>query len=79
MKPHEENQIDELPKEVIDYIQQQSAIVVHGKIVIKKGTGGNYIDVEVTHNKRFPLKTMNKQVIVRINKHLTKDEKYVHK
>jgi hypothetical protein len=78
MKPHEEI-TDELPKEVIDYIQQQSAIVVHGKIAIKKGTGGNYIDVEVTYNKRFPLKPTNKQVIVHMNKHLTKDEKYVHK
>lgn len=71
--------MNELPKEVIDYIQQQSTVVTHGRITVKKGTGGNYIDVEVTYNKRFPIKS-KKQIIVHIGeKHLTKNDKYVHK
>lgn len=67
MKQHEEEINEALPKEVMDYVQQQASIVTHGKIAIKKGTGGNYVDVEVTYNKRFPLKVV-KDVIVHIHK-----------
>jgi hypothetical protein len=65
---------DELPKEVIEYIQSRIPYLPEGcgNITIKVTRSG-YIDVEISESKRFPIKKSGlagqivggKQIIVR--------------